>query len=480
MRIAVGGVHTECSTYNPVLVHEAEFRILRGANLTDDAYFSFLGDYPAEFVPTLHARAIAGGPVERGTYEAFKAEILSGIAAAGPLDGVYLAMHGAMYVEGMEDAEGDFITAVRALVGPEIPISASYDLHGNVSQAIIDALDMFSTYRTAPHIDVEATMRRAVTMLVRSLQTGVRPVIAWAPVPVVLPGERTSTEDEPARSLYAQLPSIDAAEAIWDASLMVGYVWADEPRATAAAIMTGTDLPALERAAEALAQDYWSARDQFVFGTRTGTIEECVALAIAAKTGPAIIAESGDNPTGGGVGDRADVLAELLRQGADGVVFAGIADRLATALAYAAGIGASLSLDIGGSLDPASAPVRVQAEVVFLLDVGEERLREAVLRIGGIKLVVTARRRPFHNIADFTRLGLAPGAAKILVVKSGYLSPELAPIANPSLMALSPGVVDQFVERLPRLRKVRPTYPFDTGFDWAPSAVASARAARVR
>ncbi len=478
MRIVVGGIHTECSTYNPVLVHEAEFRILRGAALNASEYFAFLRDYPAEFVPTLHARAIAGGPLERRTYESFKAEILAGIAAAGALDGVYLALHGAMFVEGLEDAEGDLITAVRALVGPTMPISASYDLHGNVSQRIIDGLDMFSTYRTAPHIDVEETMRRAVTMLVRSLQTGVRPVIAWAPIPVVLPGERTSTEDEPAKSLYAALPAIEAQAGIWDASLMVGYVWADEPRATAAAIMTGTDRVALRKAAEALAQNYWDAREDFVFGTRTGTIEECVTLAMASPTGPAIIAESGDNPTGGGVGDRADVLAELLARQVTGVVFAGIADRLATDLAYAAGVGASLSLDIGGSLDKSSRPVRVQADVLFLLDATEARLREALLRIGGIDLVVTARRRPFHNIADFTRLGLDPTAARILVVKSGYLSPELAPIANPSLMALSPGVVDQFVERLPRLRKVRPTFPFDTDFAYSPQAILSARANR--
>ncbi len=122
--------------------------------------------------------------------------------------------------------------------------------------------------------------------------------------------------------------------------------------------------------------------------------------------------------------------------------------------------------------------MRVQADVLFLLDATEARLREALLRIGGIDLVVTARRRPFHNIADFTRLGLDPTAARILVVKSGYLSPELAPIANPSLMALSPGVVDQFVERLPRLRKVRPTFPFDTDFAYSPQAILSARANR--
>ena len=92
-------------------------------------------------------------------------------------------MHGAVYVEGMEDAEGDWISATRELVGPDCPISVSYDLHGNVSQRIIDAIDMFSTYRTAPHIDVEETMRRSVSMLVNSLQSGIRPGVVWAPIP---------------------------------------------------------------------------------------------------------------------------------------------------------------------------------------------------------------------------------------------------------------------------------------------------------
>lgn len=477
MRIVIGGIHTECSTYNPVLVGEQEFRILRGDALTADPYFAFLRDYPADYVGALHARAIAGGPVDRATYDKFKAEILDGIRAAMPVDGVYLALHGAVFVQGMEDAEGDLIAAVRSLVG-EVPIAASYDLHGNVSQKIVDNLDMFSTYRTAPHIDIEETMRRAVAMLHRTLATGVRPVIAWVPVPVVLPGERTSTEDEPAKSLYASLPSGQADDAIWDASLMVGYVWADEPRATAAAIFTGTDLARLSSAAESLAQAYWDARERFVFGTRTGSIEECVAWAMAAGTQPAVIAESGDNPTGGGVGDRAEVLEVLIARKAQGVLFAGIADRAATDAAYAAGMEARIDVTIGGSLDPSSRKVDVTADVQFLLPVADPYLREAVLRINGIDLVVTARRRPFHNIADFTRLGLDPKAAKIVVVKSGYLSPELAPIANPSLMALSPGVVDQFVERLPRWRKAHPTFPFDKDFQWSPKAIPSQRARR--
>ena len=476
MRIAVAGLHTECSTYNPVIAREADFRVLRGPAMLRDQYFDFLTHFPAEFVAILHARAIAGGPVERALYERWKAEILDGLRAALPLDGVYLAMHGAMFVEGMFDAEGDFISAVRETVGPDVLISASYDLHGNISQRIIDGLDMFSTYRTAPHIDVRDTMRRAVTMLVRALKTGVKPLLAWAPVPVLLPGERTSTQDEPARSFYTQLHEVEEPTGIWDASFQVGYVWADEPRATACAVVTGTDRTAVENAAAHLAQDYWDIREGFVFGMETGSIAECVDRAIASPTHPVVLAESGDNPTGGGVGDRAEVLAELIAKGATGVIFAGIADKAATDAAYAAGGGARINLHIGASLDPSSKPVDAEAEVRFLLETEEPRLREAVVRIGGIDLVLTARRRPFHNIVDFIKLGLDPHGAKIIAVKSGYLSPELGPIANPGIMALSPGVVDQFVERTERKHTPRPSYPFDREFAFVPQVKWSKRA----
>lgn len=476
MRIAVAGLHTECSTYNPVLAREADFRVLRGPSMIRDAYFDFLTHFPAEFITILHARAIAGGPVEAALYQRWKDEILDGLRAALPLDGVYLAMHGAMFVEGLHDAEGDFITAVREVVGPDVLIAASYDLHGNISQKIIDGLDIFSTYRTAPHIDVPDTMRRAVTMLVRALRTGQRPVVGWAPVPVLLPGERTSTQDEPARSFYSQLQQVEDPTGIWDASFQVGYVWADEPRATACAVVTGTDRTAMAEATRHLAQNYWDIREGFVFGTRVGSIAECVDWAMAAGTGPAILAESGDNPTGGGVGDRAEVLAELIARDAQGVIFAGIADGPATDAAYAAGVGKTITTRIGATLDRSSKPVEAKAEVLFLLETDEARLREAVVRIGGIDLVLTARRRPFHNIGDFTRLGLDPRTARIVVVKSGYLSPDLGPIANPSLMALSPGVVDQFVERLERKHKSGPQYPFDKDFAFTPQIKWSKRA----
>ncbi len=477
MRIAVAGLHIECSSYNPALSRAEDFVILRGPALLEAPSFRFLKAFDAEFLPAFHARAVPGAPIARADYEAFRDETVQRISEMEAPDGVYLAMHGAAYVEGMEDAEADFISAVRKCVGPDMPISTSYDLHGNLSQTIIDQIDAFSAYRTAPHIDVEDTMRRAVTLLVRMLEAGERPCVCWCPIPVVEPGERSSTEDEPAKGLYARLGPIEEDEGIWDAALMVGYVWADEPRVTAAAVMTGTDRAAMTHAAEKLAQAYWDAREEFQFGTTTGTTNECIRLAMEATTKPVVLADSGDNPTAGGAGDRSDMLKALIDAGAQDVILAGIADRPATDAAYAVGVGAEITLSVGATIDTInSQPLQLKAKVKYLLETGERPERQAVLSVDGIDFVVTARRRPFHDLADFRKLGVEPTERAIIVVKSGYLSPELAPIANPSLMALSPGIVDQDVERLPRHRTRRPTFPFDKDFSYTPNVFWSARA----
>lgn len=475
-RIAVGGIHTECSTSSPVLMQVEDFRVLRGDDLLSAEYFSFLKADDIEHLPLLHARAVPGGPLARHTYEAFKAEFLELLRKSLPLDGLYLAMHGAMNVEGMDDAEGDWISAARTVVGPDIPVAASYDLHGNVTQNIIDQLDIFAGYRTAPHIDVRETMLRAWSMLVKTLRTGERSGVVWAPVPVLLPGERTSTEDEPAKSLYLQLPQYDARPGIWDANLMVGYVWADEPRGTACAVVTATDAAEAQRVAAEIAHGYWDARGIFQFGPVTGPLEDMLEIAEKTETQPVILADSGDNPTGGGVGDRADVLKALMDRDFQGAVIGGITDRPAVEACFAAGMGAVLTLKIGGSLDPASPSVETVATVVRLDDdAGIESERQAVVTIGGITLILAAKRRPYHKLADFARHGIDPHTVRLLVVKSGYLSPELAPIANPNLMALTDGVINQDIERIRNTRRSMPCYPFAKDFDYSPSPRLSAR-----
>jgi len=290
--------------------------------------------------------------------------------------------------------------------------------------------------------------------------------MAWAPIPVLMPGERSSTEWEPGKSLWAQLPGLNAQPGILDVSLLVGYVWADEPRSTASAVVTGTAPATQKKIALKLAQDYWNARKDFQFGTKTGTIAECVRWSMEAPTHPAILADSGDNPTGGGTGDRAEVLEELLKQKASNVVFAGIADRPATDECYKAGVGKTISLSIGATLDPlGSKPVKTQAKVIFL----KKPEMEAVVEVAnGIEVVLTAKRRPFHDIIDFTSLGLEPKSFKIIVVKSGYLSPELKPLANPSVMALSDGAINQDLQHLPKNRLRKPSYPFVPDLQFKP------------
>jgi microcystin degradation protein MlrC len=477
-RVAFGGIQIECSTYGNILSRMEDFTVRRGEELSGARQYAFLKEYPHAFMPALVASAVPGGPVERATYDALKGEFLQRLRALMPLDGLYLPMHGAMFVEGMQDAEGDWIAAAREVVGPDCLVSASYDLHGNLSQRVIDHLDMFSAFRTAPHIDREETFRRASGMLVNCLDRGIRPALVWAPIPVLMPGERSSTLYEPARRLWAQLPSMNAKPGVLDASLLVGYVWADEPRATAAAVFTGTDVPALHEAARALAQQYWDARAEFQFGVPTGTMAEVVSRALALGSKPVVLSDSGDNPTGGGTGDRADALAELLRLKVKNAVVAGIADRSATVACYEAGVGKAIQLRIGATLDPGrSRPIDTTAKVVFLARTDEVRERQAVVDIDGVSVVLTARRRPFHRPEDFTSLGLDPVSFTIVVVKAGYLVPEIAAFANPNLMALTDGAVNQDIERLSSRHRV-PTFPFVRDLRFTPVTKASARSPR--
>ena len=268
----------------------------------------------------------------------------------------------------------------------------------------------------------------------------------------------------------------NANPGVLDASLLVGYVWAAEPRATASVVLTGTDRPTLQQQAVQIGQQYWDAREDFRFGVPVGSIAELLDQAEKSTTQPVILADSGDNPTGGGVGDRAEVLEALLSRNFDNALVAGIADRPATELCYQHSPGSVVMLHIGASLDPqGSRAIEAEAEVLFLLPTGDHREREAVVRIHGVTVVLTARRRPFHNISDFTCLRLDIPSFKLLVVKSGYLSPELAPLANPNLMALSDGSILQDLDRLPKNQFRPTTFPFDRSFTWKPSTILSAR-----
>ncbi|WP_068314542.1 M81 family metallopeptidase [Polycladidibacter hongkongensis] len=483
MRIAFGGLHTECSTYSQQIQHWQDFTIAAGEALAHQHAPLFAAHPQAEPVPLFHARSIPGGPVHRPTYEGMKHKFLKALGAATPVDGVLLLMHGAVVTPGLADAEGDWISAVRAVVGDHTPIALAYDLHGNVTQQVIDNIDIFAAYRTAPHIDTDTTRARALDMLVRTIKGDIKPFVGWAPVPVLLPGERTSTEDDPCASLYATLPKIDKTPGVEDANLMIGYVWADEARATACAVVTATDNTACRTAVSQIAQSYWQAREACCFRVTTDTLDALlpqIKAALAENTGqsgPLILADSGDNPTGGGVGDRSDVLAAFLREGLRGAVFAGISCATALPKLMAMETGATCQIEVGAALGSCSPLLRASATLLAKSGNAAAAKDQAVLvEIAGNRVILTADRRPFHNLRDFEAFGITPADERCLVVKSGYLSPQLAPLASPALMALTDGAVNQSITTLPNTKRTMPAYPFAKEFQWEPEAKLSSRA----
>jgi len=460
--VAIGGMAIESSTFSPHRSGAADFTVVRGPEL--------LAKYDAlpstvEWIPLVHARALPGGAVERPFYDAIKAELLERLHAALPLDGVYFDIHGAMTVFGLTDAEGDLAAAIREVVGPGCLISASMDPHGNMSRRLVGALDLATSHRMSPHDDAPLTKRRAIATLVDSLERGVRPLRAWVRVPVLLPGERACTRDEPARSIYGSLSEVERREGIIDAAVWIGYAWADEPRCSAAVVVTGTDEGTILSAARELARRYWHARASFDFSVAAADADTCIANGLSRPERPFFISDSGDNPTAGGAGDASFMLERLLgdpliASGRGTAIWASCVDPAAVAACVRAGAGADVALQVGGAFgSPWSVRLEGRVQRVRVADpVGGDI---AVIASGGVRAILTTRRKPYHHITDFTDLGLDPAAHDLVVVKIGYLVPDLFAAARGWMIALTPGGVDQHIARLPYRALDRPIYPLD-------------------
>jgi microcystin degradation protein MlrC len=279
----------------------------------------------------------------------------------------------------------------------------------------------------------------------------------------------TRTEIEPGARLWASLPAYDQRPGVLHAALFVGFAWVDEERAHAAAVVTGTDRPAIEAAARQIAQAYWDARQEFHFGTPSGTIDECIAAAQQEAGAPVFLSDGGDNVTAGAVGDSPLVLERLLAHRIDGALVAGLCDADAVTACESAGAGATIELTLGGRLDPHhGTPLPVRATVRNIVHVGEARA-QAIVQVEGVTVVVTRQRQSFTTRADFARAQVDPLAYKIAVVKLGYLFPELLEMAAAAYLMLSPGACDLDLARLPYQRIVRPIFPADPEFDWRAS-----------
>jgi microcystin degradation protein MlrC len=472
-RIAIAGLAIESSTFSPALSNEASFRAKYG----NDVYstYSFMGiDSPlrqqATWIPTLVGHAIPGGAVKKEAYELLVQRTLDSLKKHLPYTGLYFDIHGAMSVVGLDDPEGDFIERIRKVVGKKTIISTSMDLHGNVSWRLAANSDLITCYRMAPHEDAMDTKKRAVTNLIDRITTGKgKPAYkAYIPIPILLPGEKTSTRIEPGKSIYSAVAPAAAQEGIVDAAIWIGYAWADEPRNHAAVMVTGDDKDKVTKTAEKLAQSFWDARSRFEFVAPTATLTESLDKAVGSKKRPFFISDSGDNPTAGGAGDVTWTLTEILKRpefktaNGPSLIYASIPGPDLVAKALAAGIGKHVEGYAGAVIDDRYAPpIKLSGTVASIFKGDKDAEVEVVVKVGSVHVIVTKKRKPYHKEIDFTNLGLQPRKAAIVVVKIGYLEPELYAMRADWLLALTPGGVDQNLDRLPYKRIQHPMFPLD-------------------
>ncbi len=472
-RIAIAGIAIESSTFSPALTHEEAFHAKTGDDVF--SYYPFLSTDSldrkrANWFPTLKGHALPGGTVTREAYESLVNKTLDMLKKNIPYDGLFLDIHGAMSVVGLDDPEGDFIIRIRDVIGKETIISTCMDLHGNVSWRLAENTDLITCYRLAPHEDAMESKKRAVDNLLSRIESGKgKPAFkAWIPVPILLPGEKTSTRIEPAKSLYAKVAPAANQKGIVDAAIWIGYAWADEPRNHAVVMVTGDDKEKVTKTAEELANSFWEVRSEFVFIAPTASLNESLNMAIASDKHPFIISDMGDNPTAGGAGDVTWTLKEILErpefksENGPSLIYASIPGPEFVKKAIEVGIDGKVEAFAGANIDDRFAPPLKLSGTVKAIRHGDKNAEiEVVVKIGSVSVIVTKKRKPYHYEVDFTRLGLNPRKTDIVVVKIGYLVPELYDMRADWIMALTPGGVDQDIENLDYERIKRPMFPFD-------------------
>ncbi|GAB3645519.1 M81 family metallopeptidase [Echinicola sediminis] len=476
-RIAIAGLAIESSTFSPAVTEEDAFHSKTGEDIF--SYYPFMAPDSAnrkraDWVPTLKGHAIPGGIVSREAYESLMEKTLSMLKENGPYDGLFFDIHGAMSVQGLDDPEGDMIVRIREVIGEEPIISTSMDLHGNVSWRLAKHSDIITCYRLAPHEDALESKKRAMDNLLDRLESGKgKPAYkAYIPVPILLPGEKTSTRIEPGKSLYAKVKPAADQEGVVDAAIWIGYAWADEPRNHGVVMVTGDDKDKVAQSAEDLAKSFWEVREEFDFVAPTATLEEALDAAIASDKVPFMISDSGDNPTAGGAGDVTWTLKEILerpefkKEDGPSLIYASIPGPELIEAAEKVGVGGQVEAPVGAAVDDRySGPIMLKGTVQAIEQGDRDAETEVVVKVGSVNVIVTKKRKPYHHESDFTNLGLKPKETDIVVVKIGYLVPELYNMRADWLLALTPGGVDQDLFRLEYGRIKRPMFPFDANME---------------
>jgi microcystin degradation protein MlrC len=485
MKIAIAGIGHETNTYCRGRTEAKDFYQLRGERVflargTETGVGGALKtceELGIEVVPILFCDAQPSGIVAREAYDAFKAEILRGIREALPLDGVFLSLHGAGVVEGIEDLEGDLCAAVRDLIGEAVPMTAGFDLHGNVTQVMADALDGVFACHQYPHIDMHLRADEAIRLIVRMHAEGFRPVLHVEHVPMLLP--TTTTFEGIGKRTLERMLAAEAEPGVIDVSWFHGFPYTDVAHiGTYVVVTTQGDGEQARRIAKRLAQSLWDERDSF--RARSLTADEAVAEALtraeelraAGRTAPVVVNETSDNCGGGTPGDGTHLLRAMLAAKLDSACFGFIVDADVAAQAHAAGCGATIEISLGGKYDDLhGAPIEARAYVKSLSDgrlVMQAMMKGSPLALGpmarlvidGIDVIVASRRSQTFDPEPFLALGIDVNRYRIVALKSSnHFRAGFKDVAGAIVTADPPGLTTHHVEVFPRQRTTVPLWP---------------------
>ncbi|WP_343035876.1 M81 family metallopeptidase [Sulfitobacter maritimus] len=471
MKVALAGFLHETNTFAPQPADLEAFRLgggyvpmARGAamweafasvNLGMSGALQVARDCDWETVPVLWAGAIPSAHVTRDAYEQITEEIIAGITAAGPLDGIFLDLHGAMVAEHIDDGEGELLRRLRAAVGPDVPITAALDLHGNISSDFVAQIDALVGFRTYPHVDMADTGAAAARMLDQIMRSGERPAKAFRQMSYLVPIPFQSTEMEPGKGLYEHVATCEA-DGAQSASLFMGFPAADIPDCGPVAVAFAETQQTADAAADKIAAAYEAAAPDFLTHrayTAAEAVAEAQIRAAQPGKGPVVIADTQDNPGAGGVSATTGLLGALVAAEAEGAALGLIVDPASANAAHAAGVGAQISVSLGGHTSVSGdAPFETTATVMHLSDgklqatgpyyggTGLDLGPSACLRIGGVDVAVTSRIAQMADREMFRFVGIVPEDMALLVVKSStHFRADFAPIARDILVACAPG-----------------------------------------
>jgi microcystin degradation protein MlrC len=489
-KILIAECKQEVSTFNPVRSGLDDFDITRGEEIPRyhrprrSEIGGALGVFDArpdiEIAPTYAARQItSGGPLAADAFRRIAGEFLSAIRAAPPVDAVYFSMHGAMAADGEDDPEGYLLQEARKILGEDIPIVVSLDLHGILTDRMMrhsDAVVMFHTY---PHVDFWETGERSAKLLLRILSGEVHPVSAKVAIPALVRGNELITET----GLFGQC--IRAAQAIERspgglvAGMFIGNPFTDVPDLqTYSVVTTDADPKRAEREALAIARQFWPFRERMQVPLES--VEASVAIAAKTK-GTVALVDAADATSSGASGDSNAILAEMIRSGYKGTALMPVVDPPAVKAAWAAGVGALVRTTIGGAMDPGRfKPLPVEGKVRMLSD-GTFRSESfgdtwfagdtAVIDVGAITLVVTSRAVSLYDRALFYAHGQDPKKFDSVVVKSPHCEHHMFADWCARLVNVdAPGSSSANVRRLGHTRCTRPIFPLDPDVTFTPAA----------